>query len=633
MSVNRSLRLSIAAMLASFALMAASAGAAEPVEYELRFGKPSSHLLEITLHANGLKGAAAEFAMPAWAPGSYGINDYAKNVQNFRATDAAGKTLAWRKTDKQTWRVELGGATAVTIQYQLYANTLANNWAQYNEQHAFIGGPAVWMYFVGGKERAVRLVVATPTAWRVATGLGRMAENTFAAADYDTFADAPLEISNFYEKTFTVRGTVYHFVQHDAQGRKEFVPSLLDTPAGATPQDTLQRFIADTQRVVETIVPLYSSVAGGAERAAPFAEYWFLMHNWPGAGGGLEHLNSTQINFSADWSSTAPHGRYGTEYESKLFVTSHEFYHAWNVKRLRPKPLGPFDYSREVYTTSLWISEGLTSYYGQLALVRAGLVKPEAYLNSIAELMTEFEAKPGRAERSIEETSWDTWFRTGVQGETNLTNSTYSYYDGGQIVGHLLDFTIRDATNNQKSLDDWMRLLYQRYALPKAGFEPEDALRAANEVAGKDMSDFFRRHISGKEPLPYEQYFGYAGIQVERLHAPDLGWIGVGTTRNEDGRAKVNELMPGSPAENAGLDRSDVIVALNGRVMDEGQLSKALETLKPGEAVRLAIIRRGELREISVTPVPYPYTVFKLTLMQNPTEMQRKIYESWVKGR
>lgn len=609
---RRVLRIQIAVTLTLLVSLALSAGAAEPVEYELRFGKPSTHLLEISVRASGLKGAAAEFAMPTWAPGSYAVNDYAKNVQGFRATGPGGKELAWRKADKQTWRVETGGAAAVTVHYKLYANTLANNWAQYNEQHAFLGGPAVWMYLVGGKERPVRLVIATPAGWRVATSMARMAENTFAAADYDTFADSPLEISDYAEKTFVEAGSTYRVVVHDVVGKKDF-----------------SQFVADTQKIVAATVPVFAGVAGGT-RPAPFDEYWFLFHIWPNAGGGLEHLNSTQINSPRDWDSQQVRPSGETDYESKLGVTSHEFFHAWNVKRLRPKALGPFDYSREVHTPSLWISEGLTSYYGDLLLMRAGLVKPERYLEWTARLLTNFEQKPGRSERSIEETSWDTWFRPGVTGDTNLANSNYSYYDGGQIAGHLLDFAIRQATNNQKSLDDWMRLLYQRHALPKPGFEPEDAVRAANEVAGRDISEIFRRYISGKEPMPYETYFGYAGIQVERMLAPDLGWIGVTTTRDEDGRARVSNIIPGSPAEDAELDRSDVIVAVDGRVVDQGEFLRTLDARKPGEKLRLAVIRRGELKEIAVTSVPYPYTIFKLRLAENPTEMQRRIYESWV---
>jgi len=193
----------------------------------------------------------------------------------------------------------------------------------------------------------VRLVIETPVGWRVATAMTRLAEDTFAAADYDWFIDSPLEISDYLEQTFEVDGTVYHMAVHDAMGREDF-----------------SRFMRDAKKTVEAVVPMYAAVTGGAGRPAPFAEYWFLIHVWPGTGGGLEHLNSTQINYSSDWDSERPRGRYATEYMLKLFALSHEFYHAWNVKRLRPKELGPFDYSREVPTRSLWISEGLTSYYG-----------------------------------------------------------------------------------------------------------------------------------------------------------------------------------------------------------------------------------------------------------------------------
>jgi len=248
----------------------------------------------------------------------------------------------------------------------------------------------------------------------------------------------------------------------------------------------------------------------------------------------------------------------------------------------------------------------------------------------MAALITEFEQRPGRAERSIEETSWDTWFRASGGGDTNLANTNFSYYDGGQIAGHLLNFAIRQATGNQKSLDDWMRLLYQRYALPKPGFEPEDAVRAANEVAGKDMSEFFRRYISGKEPLAYETYFGYAGIRVERLEMREQAWIAVSTTRGEDGRARISNITPGSPAEAAGLDRGDTIVAVDGKTVDQTEFGRAVEARKAGEMLRLSLIRLGELKEIAVTAGANPYTTFRLRPAQHPTEMQQKIYGGWM---
>ncbi len=593
------------------AVSAADAPATLPIRYELRFDKPNTHLLDITIHTAGLQGPAAEFAMPAWAPGAYEIADYAKMVQEFRATGSDGQPLHWHKTDKQTWRVELAGARAVTVGYKLYGNTLRNNWVQYNDEHAFLSGPAAWMYLVGSKQRPVELTIDVPSGWKTATGMHRSGENTFSAQDYDWFIDSPLEISAYAEQSFTHAGTTYRVIVHDILGKQDF-----------------SRATRDTQKIVEALVPLFDADQPG--RPAPFDEYWFLFHIWPGSTGGLEHLNSTQINYSSAWDSDAPAGRYGTSYGLKLFVISHEFFHVWNVKRLRPRELGPFDYSREVYTPSLWIAEGITSYYGQLALVWAGLLSPQDYLDSIADLISEFESTPGRRERSIEDTSWDTWFDSRTPGDTNLDNTYYSYYDGGQVLGHLLDFAIRQHTGNRKSLDDWMRLLYQRHALPKPGFTPEEAVGAASEVAGTGMSDFFRRYASGKEPLPYEEFFAYAGIAVEKQTVADRPWMGVSFGRDERNAAVVANVLPGSPAEQAGLDREDRIMELDGKDVSWEELLQRLRARRPGDRIELTVRRLGKTTKIAVTLGSNPAVQYTLKPMKNPTDLQRRIYMSWM---
>jgi predicted metalloprotease with PDZ domain len=596
------------------ALPGTAASPGDAVSYGLRFDRPNTHLLDITIRADGLRGPVIELAMPAWSPGWYVINNYAKLVQGFSATGPDGQPLPWHKSDKQTWRIELGSTTSVTVRYNLFGDTLAVDWTQYNDRHAHIAGPATWMYLVGEKHRPARLKIEVPAGWRVATGMERASDSTFSAPDYDTFIDSPIEISDFAEKTFTLAGTTYHVIVHDTMGGKDF-----------------SKFVEDLSKSVGALVPMFASVVGGP-RQAPFADYWFLFHVWPNTSGGLEHVNSTQIFFRSDWDTAGnPRGPL-TEYEGKLLGSSHEFFHAWNVKRIRPRPLGPFDYSREAYTPSLWISEGLTDYYGALALVRAGLIKPEVYLELLGQVITRFEQLPGRKERSLEETSWDTWFWYTGPGEarTNIANVTYSYYTGGQVVGHLLDFAIREATDNQKSLDDWMRLLYQRYALPRPGFEPEDAVRAASEVAGKDLSDFFHRYIRGKEPLPYETYFANAGIRVEKKLEPNRGWLGVSYRRADDGRARFDNVIPGSPAEQAGLDRGDFVLAVDDRLVDSDQFEAAIAQCHPGEMMRLELSHRGALKRIAVTLAAYPYPTYTLGAVENPTERQKAIYRAWL---
>ena len=592
----------------------AAAPAVSAVKYELAFEHPNTHLMNVTIQASDLKGSTVEFAMPDWAPGSYNIENYAANVQRFRATSPDGKELIWRKTDSQTWQVELAGTTSVKISYQVFANTLQNNIAQYNERHVFIGGPSVWMYLVGGKDRPVELTVATPSGWKIATGMDHTSDHTFRAADYNWFADAPFEISDFAEKDFEVLGTTYHVIVHDVENKKDFT-----------------KFVNDLQKTVAATVPMFQPVTG-TPQAAPFKDYYFIFHVWPKTGGGLEHLNSTQINFGTDWDSSEPVPGMGTQYDLKLFVTAHEFFHAWNVKRLRPLPLGPFDYTQMVHTPSLWISEGLTSYYGALNVERAGLITPQQYLDGIAQLITKFEARPGRTERSIEDTSWDTWwaYPTAVAQANNLANTSYSYYDGGQVMGHILDFAVRQDTGNQKSLDDWMRLLYSRYALPKPGFKPEDAIHAASEIAGTDVSDIFRRYISGKEPIPYEQYFAYAGIEVTKKLDTEKTWTGLELKKSDDGHAQIRNIIPGSPAENAGLDRDDLIFAVDGRAVDNDGFNAQMAAHKPGDTIHVTIVRLGEFKEFPLTLATSPYPTYTLKPMQNQTDKQKAIYNAWL---
>jgi len=301
------------------------------------------------------------------------------------------------------------------------------------------------------------------------------------------------------------------------------------------------------------------------------------------------------------------------------------------VKRLRPLPLGPFDYSQMVHTPSLWISEGLTSYYGSLALERAGLITPKQYLDEIAYTITKFEQNPGRSERSIEDTSWDTWYNGEVVTQVNnLKNTNYSYYDGGQIMGHILDFAIRKNTNNRKSLDDWMRLMYSRYALPKPGFRPDDAVKAASEVTGADLSSVFSTYISGKDPIPYEEYFAYAGIAVEKKLDSEKPWLGISQSKSDDGHAKITNVIPGGAADNAGLDRDDVVIGVDGRTVDADGFSETISDHKPGDTLRITVIRLGLVKEIPVTLIASPYPTYTLKPMEHPTQEQQAIYNSWM---
>ena len=245
-------------------------------------------------------------------------------------------------------------------------------------------------------------------------------------------------------------------------------------------------------------------------------------------------------------------------------------------------------------------------------------------------MITKFESEPGRKERSIEDTSWDTWFVRDTKLDNNLPNIQYSYYDGGQILGHLLDFAIRQNTGNKKTLDDWMRLLYQRYALPKPGFDPQDAIRALSEVAGMEFSDFSARYIRGKESLPYETYFAYAGIDVVKKIDETKAWAGMDTSKTDDGRPKISNIIPGSPAESAELEKDDIIVAIDGRAVAPDDIAPMIEAHKPGESAKIAVLRLDELHEFTIALRSNPNPVYTLKPMDHMTDLQQQIYRSWL---
>jgi predicted metalloprotease with PDZ domain len=605
----------------AFIPFAAAVGSAvEPLRYQATFERWNTHLIDVAIRADGLDKRAVLFSMPVWGPGAYVIRNFATEVQGFSATDSSGRALQWHKTDAQSWQVDLNGASAAIIHYKVYANSLGS--VQYDDRHVALNGPAIWMYQVGAKDRPIALTIDTsrlPSDWHIATGLDKTGPTSFHAADYDWFADCPIEISAFSQKDITVLGTTYHFIVHDELGKQDYT-----------------QFTKDMQRILEKgLVPILAPAVGGP-LAAPFREYWFLIHLAPGGGlgGGTEHLNSTKISYSRDWGDSTPttHDYVTNVYELKLFVAVHELFHAWNVKRLRPRPLGPFDYSQMVHTPSLWISEGLTSYYTCVALLRSGYWTPEQYLAYVSRLITALDAMPGRSERSIAETSWDTWFGyiggdsfDGASVASNVLNTNYSYYDGGQTLGVLLDLEIRQQTANRKSLDDWMRAMYQRYALPKPGFGDSDVVRVASEVAGVDMGEFFRRYLYGKDPLPYDRDFAYAGIEARRA-APPPSWSGIVLATTRDGRPVIGNIFPGSPAEQGGLDRGDIVVAIDDKALDRAGIESNLGARQAGDRVMFTVIHDGGIRQVAVTIGPNPHPTYTLTPLPTRSASQEQIY-------
>ena len=557
------------------------------------------------------RGASApplvNLVMPVWTPGSYLVREYARHVQDLAASDASGRPLQWGKVNKNTWRVNAGNARDLIVRYSVYANELTVRTNELNDQHAFWNNAALLMYPEGQLRAPSILRVVPPAGWKTATGLPAAGgqENTFIAENFDILYDSPVEVGNFKTLSFAVKG-VPHRIVIDGEGNYE-----------------PERLRSDVQKIVEAAVALM-----GGE--IPYRDYTFILHLRPAGGGGLEHLNSTALIFR----------RYGFQpeasYRGLLSLVAHEFFHLWNVKRIRPDTLGPFDYTAENYTKLLWVAEGLTSYYEEILLRRAGLISDKDYLRAQAGAIQALQNQPGRLEMSVEEASFDAWIKYYRQDENSI-NSQISYYDKGAILGMLLDLEIRQRSKGAKSLDDVMRYLYTEFFKKNRNYTPEDFQRAAEQMAGSSLDAFFTRYVRGREELDYNAALTAAGLRLDTTGAasgsgkPAAERAYLGADLSQDGdRLMIRRVIAGTPAYDQGLNAGDQIVALNNMRVMQDFFNTRLAEMKPGDTINLTVFRFDDLRNFQIKlggRISAPYTIVPVA---QPNEQQSRLYQDWM---
>jgi predicted metalloprotease with PDZ domain len=583
------------------------------IQYRLSILQPTTHLVDVEISVTGVADPALDFAMPAWAPGRYAIYDFAKNVQEFAAVGAAGQPLPWSKLDKQTWHVDARSAGGtVTVRYRVYGNDLTGTFSQIDSTHASLAGPSLFMYVAGHIPDPVALSIGAPAEWKTVSGFSESTtERAFTAPNYDRLADTPIELCSqctletFTEGGKTIRVLIHSFAERDSDSSKlvEGLKAIVHSELAMMPEPDL-------------------------------THYTFLFHFAPGVpmGDGMEHLDSTFIVMRNSLSD----GSLGETLE----IASHEFFHVWNVKRLRPVGLGPFDYSREQYSNSLWFAEGVTTYYSFVHLYRAGLLDREEYLHRIAEEIRTLESDPGRKLMSAESSSFHAWFydRSPQMQQTNFANTTISYYNKGAVLGLLLDLEIRARTEGRKSLDDVLVAMYSKfysaaqenYYLPGRGYEDKDILAAANEVTGSDLTDFFNRYIQGTEPLPYKSVLAAAGLEL-RIATPEGAppSLGILSARVPGGVA-ITSVRPGSAAERGGLSRDDILTAVDDLSLTTVDLKDRLRMYPPGTAVPFTVERHGRQSRITVTLDPPVPTEYSLENLSGATPQQSAVREGWL---
>lgn len=471
------------------------------IEYTVAMPDPASHLYSITMFVAGLTGSAVELQMPVWSPGRYARMDFAKNVQEFAVTSSDGKALRWTKTNGSRWRVTPGSARSMRVTYRVFANApMSGTFSVLDTAHANWNGPSLFLYVEGHKQDPVSLSVVAPEGWTIINGdVTRPGQRLFHFPNYDLMADTPTEVArtgSLLLDSFVVDNRFYRVMVHHRG----------DVPAG-----TRERFVRD----VENIVRYQNSVFG----PPPLEQYTFLFNiGYPG-GDGMEHLYSTQIHNPGQWSDSA-------KLLPGITTASHEYFHVWNVKRVRPAALGPFDYTREQYLPSLWVAEGWTQYYGFVTLRRGGIEDTEAFYRRMADLIQQNLTAPGRKEVSARMSSFHAPFWDGApQGQpTNRTNTFFSYYTKGAGLAAYLDLFIRNRTNNARSLNHAFNNLKNRtwnapkssYYLQGRGYTEDDVERAVSEAAGINLRDWFERHVGGVEDMDYDEALAWAGLRLVR---------------------------------------------------------------------------------------------------------------------
>src|SRR6266404_699454 len=561
----------------------------EPLKINYRLGMthPSSHLFEVRVEVERPADAmvdSLDFQMAKWSPGRYAVFDFAKNVQEFQA--AAGicppKSLcdqAMRpvtRVDDQTWRVPFMNSSGLTITYRVFANDLSGTFSELDSRHANFNGGCIFMYVVNHKQDPVRLEIDPPKGWRITNGrITKKDQREWQFPNWDILIDTPTEIApDWTEDNFKVDGKNYHVVIHSLgpEGGKR------------------RALVRDIEKIVKTETAMW----GPPE----FDSYTFLIHFSADnhSGDGMEHLTSTQIIMPGSLADA------GAEAET-IDAIAHEFFHVWNVKRLRPIELGPWDFTRPANTRGLWIAEGITNYYGHLMQRRAGLWTDAELLSTLSRQITEVENSPGSRLMSAEESSLSAPFIDDAPHaqKTNLANTSISYYPKGEVLGLVLDLLIRGKTGGRASLDDVMRRMYEEFYLksPNAtyylrgrGYRPEDFERMVSQVAGADMSDFFKRYVRGVESPPYEEAFVQVGLHVVREPRQPVG-VGITADESDHTNFKIASVRSGSPATEAGLQVGDIIKTFDGIRLTPGNFLSTIGRYRPGNHIEL-IIHRGQ---------------------------------------
>lgn len=568
-----------------------------PVRYDVTLSSPEQHLVEVQIFLPA--GAPQrDLQLPVWNA-LYQVRDFAQYVNWVRAKDRSGKPLTVRELDKSRWQIQGADAGAI-VDYQIYVDSPGPFGAQLNAHHAFFNLAQLLMYPVDARTAACNVRFShIPEGWHIATPLTPTSDGEFTAANYDRLVDSPVEMGKFQEANFDEAGGHFHVV--------------------------IDADVSDYD-MTSVVAALHKIVAAATSwmNDRPFDTYTFIYHFPRGpAGGGMEHAFSTAIDLNAD--------QVKQSLDPLTSVTAHEFFHLWNVKRIRPQTLEPIDYTKENYTRALWFSEGVTSTAEGIIRLRAGQIDKKQYLDRLGEQITELQRRPAHLTQSAEKSSLDSW----LEGNSyyRRPERSISYYNKGELLGVVLDLAVRDASHGQASLREVLQWMNENYARKGRFFNDSDGVReAAEAVSHSDLSSFFAKYVAGTEEIPWDDFFRSVGLRVTPIAnaVPDAGFI---ASRNFDGPMSVAAVTPGSEAEHAGLQPGDTIVELQGK--PGGQESRQeLARMNPGDTLTVKVRSRrgGSERELKWKIGSRQEISYEVKDLDQVTTEQHARRAAWLKG-
>ncbi|WP_248282079.1 M61 family metallopeptidase [Mucilaginibacter robiniae] len=576
------------------------AASAAQIYYTVTFPEAQAHYADIEMRISGLAQNQLNLKLPVWTPGSYLVREFSKNIESLSAA-TNGKPVEVTKTRKNIWQINTQGLTDVTVKYRIYAFEISVRTSFIDASRGFLSTSGMFLYPDGMLHQPSTIHITPYKNWsKVSTSLEMVNNDPFTrySPDYDILFDSPIEVGNQDIFTFDAGGVKYEVAMVN-QGNYD-----------------KERLKKDMAHIVELETAIYGE--------NPNKHYTFIVQNYAKGGGGIEHLSSTVLG--------AARNAYGTEtgYQGFLALVAHEHFHLWNVKRLRPIALGPFDYDNENYTTDLWIAEGFTAYYDNMIVHRTKLYSTENYLGVLAADINTVENQPGAKVQPLSQSSFDAWIKS-YRPDENSINTTISYYNKGSLIAMMLDLEIINDTKGAQSLDDVMRYMYQEYYKnKKRGYTDAEFKQALEKFAGRNLDDFYKKYINGLADIDYNHYLGYAGYQVVNDYAntnnPTLGIKMV----SFNGRLKVAAVLRGSAAWIDGINVNDELMAIDGNPITDA--NNLLPGKHVGDKVTVSLLRDGLPMEVPITLLKDQQVKYRIISVNNVTPQQLTVRNKWLKN-